>query len=323
MNAQPDFPLFPPSEPCRTGMLAVDDLHALYWEESGNPDGIPVVYVHGGPGTGASPEQRRWFNPAHYRIVLFDQRGAFRSTPLGECRANATGLLVQDMEALRGMLGIDRWLVAGGSWGTLLALAYGQAFPDACLGFVLRGVLLGSIREIDWYLHGMRLFYPKAHDSFTAWIPEQEKEDVLAAYEKRLFADAPAIRMDIARRWYQYSEDCSLLRHDPETVEASLKNAAVVYSTARLHAFYFRNRMFLEPEQLMRGMDSIAHLPAMIVQGGHDVITPPETAYRLHQAWPGSVMQVVPDAGHSPTEPGTRARLIQALEQFREERQFA
>lgn len=322
MNARQQFQLFPPIEPYRTGMLPVDALHTLYWEESGNPDGLPVVYLHGGPGSGAAPQKRQWFNPAHYRIVLADQRGAFRSTPLGECRANTTQLLVQDLEALRRMLCIECWLVTGGSWGALLALAYGQAHPEACLGFVLRGILLGSLEEIDWYLHGMRLFYPRAHERFTAWIPEQERGDLIAAYEKRLFGDAPAVRMEVARRWCRYSADCALLRHDPQVVEKALEQHGAVYSTARLHVHYFRHRMFLEPGQLLDDMDRIAHLPAMLVQGGHDVIAPPQAAYRLHRAWPGSVLHVVPDAGHAPSEAGTRARLVQALEQFCQEGKF-
>lgn len=323
MNARQEHQLFPPIEPYRTGMLPVDELHTLYWEESGNPDGLPVVYLHGGPGSGASPQKRQWFNPAHYRIVLVDQRGAFRSTPLGECRANTTQLLVQDLEAVRRMLGIERWLVTGGSWGSLLALAYGQAHPEACLGFVLRGILLGSLEEIDWYLHGMRLFYPQAHERFSAWIPEAERGDLLAAYEKRLFADAPALRMEIARRWYRYSEDCALLRHDPDIVEEALKQHAVVYSTARLHVHYFRHRMFLKQDQPIGNIERIAHLPAMLVQGGHDVITPPQAAYRLHRAWPGSVLHAVPAAGHAPSEAGIRVRLVQALEQFRQEGKFS
>jgi proline iminopeptidase len=323
MNARQDLPLFTPIEPYRTGSLPVDELHTLYWEESGNPEGVPVVYLHGGPGSGASPQKRQWFDPAYYRIVLLDQRGAFRSTPLGECRANTTALLVQDLEALRRTLGIERWLVTGGSWGSLLALAYGQSHPEACLGFVLRGVLLGSVEEIDWYLHGMRLFYPQAHERFTAWIPEEERGDPLAAYERRLFADAPALRMEIARRWCRYSEDCALLAHDPQVVQQALKQNSVVYSTARLHVHYFRNRMFLAPDQLINNMERIAHLPAIIVQGGHDVVTPPQAAYRLHRAWPSSVLQIVPDAGHAPSEPGTRLRLMQALEQFRQEGRFS
>ncbi|MBV0881530.1 alpha/beta fold hydrolase [Noviherbaspirillum sp. L7-7A] len=249
--------------------------------------------------------------------------GAYRSTPLGKCRANTTQLLVHDLKALWRMLGIERWLVTGGSSGALLALAYGQAYPDACLGFVLSSILLDSLGEIDWFLHGMRLFYPQAHKHFTTWIPEEKRGDLLAAYEKRLFADAPAVRMEIARRWYRYSEDCALLAHDPQAVQQALKQNSVVYSTVRLRAHYFRHRMFLEPGQLINNMERIAHLPAAIVQSGHDVITPPQAAYRLHRAWPGSVLHIVPDAGHAPSEPRIQVQLMQALEKFRKEGNFS
>jgi proline iminopeptidase len=322
MDASPDLAMFPPIEPRRTGMLPVDEIHTLYWEESGNPNGIPVVYVHGGPGGGSSPEKRQWFDPDSYRIILYDQRAAYRSTPLGEVRNNTTQLLVEDMETLRKMLGIDRWLVTGGSWGTTLSLAYGQTYPDACLGFVLRGIFLGSQDEIDWFLHGMRRFFPKAHADFVDWIPQTEREDILAAYEKHLFSDDQDSLMAAARRWFKYTESCSLLRHDPQLVEEATKNDSVVYGTGRLDTFYFRNQMFLERDQLIANMHRIAHLPVAIVQGGHDVIAPPESAYRVHRAWPGSVLHIAADAGHSPSEPGIRRKVIQALEQFKRERRF-
>lgn len=322
MDAPHDLSLFPPIEARRTGMLPVDEIHTLYWEESGNPDGIPVVYVHGGPGGGSSPEKRQWFDPDAYRIILFDQRAAYRSTPVGEVRNNTTQHLVADMEILRAMLGVDKWLVAGGSWGTTLSLAYGQAHPDACLGFVLRGVFLATPPEIDWFLYGMRRFFPKAQSDFSCFVPGHERDDILTAYEKRLFCDDPDRRMEAARMWFKYTEACSLLRHDPKLVEEASKNDPVVYGTGRLDAFYFRNNMFLEADQLVANIDRIAHLPAMIVQGGHDVIAPPEAACRVHRAWPGSVLHIVPDAGHSPSEPGLRMKLMQAIEQFKRDRTF-
>lgn len=199
MDKAQELQLFPPIEPYRSGMLRVDELHTLSWEESGNPYGLPVVYLHGGPGGGASPEKRQWFDPAVYRIMLFDQRAAFRSTPLSKTRRNTTQLLIEDIEALRAMLGIDRWLVTGGSWGTTLALAYGQAYPEVCLGFVLRGIFLGSASEIAWFIDGMGRFYPNAHDDFVSWIPEQERADTLVANEKKLFCDNHAVQMAFAR----------------------------------------------------------------------------------------------------------------------------
>lgn len=322
MDASPKFGFFPSIEPRRMSMLPLDDLHTMYWEECGNPDGIPVVYVHGGPGSGSPPDKRRWFDPDAYRIILFDQRGALRSTPLAEVERNTTQLLVEDMEALRRMLGIDKWLVTGGSWGTALSMAYGQAYPDACLGFVLRGIFLGSEDEIDWFLHGTRRFFPKAHDEFTDWIPHPERHDILTAYEKRLFGTAADVRMEAARRWYRYVSACSLLRHTPELVEEALKNDTVVYGTSRLDAFYFRNGMFLEPGQLIRDINRISHLPVAIIQGGHDVIATPYAAYRVHRAWPGSVLHIVPDAGHSSSEPGIRSKVIEVLEYFKRNKRF-
>jgi proline iminopeptidase len=318
----PELQLFPPIEPYRTGMMPVDELHTLYWEESGNPEGVPVVYVHGGPGGGASPEKRQWFDPSYYRIVLYDQRGAFRSTPVGESRNNTTALLVQDMEALRKMLGIERWLVTGGSWGTTLSLAYGQAHPEACLGFVLRGIFLGSAKEIDWFLNGMGLFYPQAHDDFVSWIAPDERNNILAAYVDKLFGENREVQLEIARSWFSYSEQCAMLQPDLKTVEQALKNEPVVYGTGRLDSFYFCHKMFLEAGQLLDNMHRIAHLPAVIVQGAHDVIAPPEAAYRLHQAWPGSVLELVPDGAHSPSEPGNRTRLLQAIRRYSERQRF-
>lgn len=322
MDASPELDFFPPIEPRRSGMLRVDAIHSLYWEESGNPDGIPVVYVHGGPGGGSSPDKRCWYDPDAYRIILFDQRGAYRSQPVGEVRENTTQRLVDDMEVLRRMLGIDKWLVTGGSWGTTLSLAYGQTHPDACLGFVLRGIFLGTQDEIDWFLYGMRRFFPKAYEDFASWVDEAERSDLLTAYEKRLFSDDAEARMAAARRWFKYTESCSLLRHDPALVEQAAGNDTVVYGTGRLDAFYFRNQMFLTESQLEQGIARIAHLPVMIVQGGHDVIAPPQAAYRIHKAWPGSVLHIVADAGHSPSEPGIRRKLIQAIEMYKRERRF-
>ncbi|MDB5856188.1 MAG: pip [Herminiimonas sp.] len=226
------------------------------------------------------------------------------------------------MEALRKMLGVEKWFVTGGSWGTTLSLAYGEAYPNSCLGFLLRGVFLGTQEEIRWFFKGMDLFFPQAHADFVEWIPEAEREDILAAYEKKLFSDDSASRMDAACRWLKYSEACSLLRHDPELVEEAAKNDAVAYGTGRLDAFYFRNNMFLKAGQLLENMTRIAHLPLMIVQGGHDVIAPPKAAYRVHESWPGSVLHIVPDAGHSPSEPGMRAKIIESLEYFKRERKF-
>lgn len=313
--------LFPPSEPYRSGFLAVDDIHTLYWEECGNPEGQPVLFLHGGPGGGISPKHRRYFDPAHYRIVLFDQRGAGRSTPLGEYRNNTTQLLIEDIERLRVMLGIEQWLVFGGSWGSTLSLAYGQAHPERCLGFVLRGIFLCTRAEVDWFLNGMRWFFPEVHDEFIAQIPEAERGDLLQAYGKRLFNEDPAIYGPAARAWSRYEGSCLFLVPDAEAIE-DFSSDAISLGIGRLEAHYFLNDGFFTDDQLIRNIDRIRHLPAVIVQGRYDVVCPPATAFRLHAAWPEAKMHVIADAGHAAYEPGIAAALVAATEQFKDKRTF-
>jgi len=313
--------LFPAIEPYRSGMLAVDDLHTLYWEECGNPDGVPVLFLHGGPGGGLSPKHRRFFDPAHYRIVLFDQRGAGKSTPLGEFRNNTTQLLIADIERIRDMLAIDQWLVFGGSWGSTLALAYGEAHAGRCLGFVLRGIFLCTPPEIDWFINGIKWFMPEAHAAFAAPIPEAERGDLLRAYAKRLFCGDPAIYLAAARTWGRYEGRCLFLRPDPQA-EEEFGSDTVSLGVGRLEAHYMLNNGFLEDDQLLRNVDRIRHLPAVIVQGRYDVLCPPRTAYRLHQAWPQAKLHVIADAGHAALEPGITAALVAATEQFKRQRRF-
>jgi proline iminopeptidase len=309
--------LFPPIEPYATGRLAVDDIHTLYWEECGNPDGVPVVFLHGGPGSGLSPRHRQFFDPAYYRIVLFDQRGAGQSTPQGEVRNNSTPLLVQDIEALRALLGIERWLVFGGSWGSTLALAYGQAHPQRCTGFVLRGVFLGSAGEMDWFMNGIGRFFPEVQAEFVRAIPVSERADLLAAYGKRLFGGDAATGVAAARAWSRYEGSCLHLLPHPEVVN-EFTSDAVALGLGRLEAHYFQHQCFLAPNQLLDNVPRIAHLPCVIVQGRYDVICPPLSAWALHQAWPGSQLQMVEDAGHSAMEPGTSRALVAATQWFRQ-----
>ena len=311
-----DSILFAPLAPHRTGMLAVDPVHTLYWEESGNPHGVPVLFLHGGPGSGTSSRQRRFFDSTHYRIVLFDQRGAGKSTPLGEYRDNTTQLLIDDIERLRMMLGIEQWLLFGGSWGSTLALAYGQAHPQRCLGFVLRGIFLCSRSEIDWFLYGMEQFFPEVHAEFVAPLPPAERQDLLQAYARRLFAQDPAVYGPAARAWSRYEGRCLYLRPDPAAVD-EFSSDAVSLGVGRLEAHYFLNGGFLAPGQLLRDVACIAHLPALIIQGRYDVVCPPVSAYRLHQAWPQARLQMIDDAGHAAFEPGTARALVAATEQFR------
>ncbi|HXA47018.1 MAG TPA: prolyl aminopeptidase [Burkholderiaceae bacterium] len=313
--------LFPAIEPYQTGMLPVDESHTLYWEQCGNPAGVPVLFLHGGPGAGLSPTHRRFFDPAYYRIVLFDQRGAGKSTPLGEYRNNTTQLLIDDIERLRQLLGIDQWLVFGGSWGSTLALAYGQTHPERCTGFVLRGIFLCTAQEIDWFINGMKWFYPEVHAEFASAIPEDERGDLLQAYSKRLFSDDPEIYFPAARAWARYEGSCLYLLPHPEAV-AEFTTDAVAVGLGRLEAHYMANQAFFTEDQLIRNIKRIDHLPAVIVQGRYDVICPPQSAYRLHQAWPEAKFHLIADAGHAAMEVGIAQALVAATEQFKQQRSF-
>ncbi len=308
--------LFPPIEPYASGRLRVDELHELYWECCGNPQGIPVLFLHGGPGGGLSPVHRRFFNPAHYRIVLFDQRGAGQSTPLGETRANTTQLLIEDIERLREMLKVNQWLLFGGSWGSTLALAYGQAHPERCLGFVLRGIFLFGQDEVDWFMHGMRLFFPEVHAVFAAQVPAEERGDLLQAYSQRLFSDDPKISMPAAHAWARYEGSSSYLVPNADAIAGFMADR-VALGLSRLEAHYFKHHGFLEPGQLLRNLDRIRDLPAWIVQGRYDMVCPPVSAWRLSLAWPQAEFELVPTAGHSAMEPGITAALVRATEAFR------
>ncbi|MDZ5632973.1 prolyl aminopeptidase [Janthinobacterium sp. GMG1] len=312
-------PLFPVLSPNRHGMLAVDDIHTIYWEECGNPDGIPVLFLHGGPGAGLSPQHRRFFDPQRYRVILFDQRGAGKSTPLGEWRNNTTQLLIADIERLRAQFGIAQWLVFGGSWGSTLALAYGQAHPAACLGFVLRGIFLCTQAEIDWFIEGVRWFYPELYEEFAAPIPAEERGDLLAAYVKRILSSDPAVYWPAARAWSRFEGRRVYLMPQPEDAP----NDALDLGVGRLESHYMANLGFFEEDQLIRNMGRIAHLPAVIVQGRYDAICPPLSAYRLQQAWPGAQLEMIPDAGHGALEHGIASALVRATERFVPGRGFA
>lgn len=310
--------LFPPIAPVLHGMLEVDELHTIYWEEVGNPDGVPVVFLHGGPGAGLSPQHRRFFDPEHYRIILFDQRGAGKSTPLGEWRNNTTQLLIEDIETLRVKFGVKQWLVFGGSWGSTLALAYGQAHPERCLGFVLRGIFLCTAAEVDWFLHGVQWFYPELYEEFVAPIPHEERADLLKAYTSRMLSDDPERYWPAARAWSRFEGRRVFLLPQPEGASCDTLDLGV----GRLESHYMANLAFLEDDQLLRDVGRIAHLPAVIVQGRYDVICPPLAAHRLHKAWPGSRMKMIADAGHGALEAGIASALVAATEQFKRTRRF-
>ena len=306
-----DTPLYPEIEPFETGMLPVGGGHALYWEQSGRRDGIPVVFLHGGPGSGSAPVHRRFFDPAVYRIVILDQRGAGRSTPLGSLIDNTTAHLIADLEVLRRRLEIDRWLVFGGSWGSTLALAYGLAHPESCLGFVLRGIFLVRPAEIDWFLYGIRTVFPENWSAFAGYLPEAERGDLLAAYHRRLVDPDPAVHMPAARAWSVYEGSCSSLLPNPALV-GSFAEERHALGMARIEAHYFVNDCFLDGTEMLRRIDRIRALPAIIVQGRYDMVCPIVTADALAAAWPEARYRIIPDAGHSAMEPGIRAALVEA-----------
>lgn len=316
---RPRTELYPEIEPYSSGMLKLDGVHALYWEQSGNPEGEPVLFLHGGPGAGASPAHRRFFDPAHYRVVIFDQRGAGRSTPLGELRYNTTLHLIADIEQLRRHLGIERWRVFGGSWGSTLALAYGEAHPERCAGFVLRGIFLCRRSEIDWFLYGLRNLFPEAWHDFVQPIPAGERNDLLSAYYKRLIDPDPAVHLPAARAWSTYEGMCSTLLPSPETV-AYFAGDVVSLGLARIEAHYFTHDIFLPLNSLLNNVHRLRGIPCIIVQGRYDAVCPIVSADDLRRAWPEAEYIVVPDAGHSAWEPGICAELVKAMERFKTKR---
>lgn len=308
---------YPPVEPFRTGRLRVSDMHELYFEESGNPDGKPVVFLHGGPGGGSEPNQRRFFHPGKYRIVNFDQRGCGKSTPYAELEENTTWHLVADIEKIREHLGIPKWQVFGGSWGSTLALAYAETHPERVAELILRGIFLLRKQEIEWfYQHGASILYPDAWEPYLAHIPEGERADMLQAYYRRLTSDDPAVRLAAAKVWSGWEGATSKLIPDPEFTR-NYEDDAFALAFARIEAHYFVNRGFMEADgQLLRDAGRIRHIPGVIVQGRYDVVCPMESAWALHRAWPEADFVITPDAGHSASEPPNSRALVAATDRF-------
>ncbi len=309
---------YPEIEPYRTGTLRVSDLHEIYFEESGNPRGKPVVFVHGGPGGGTEPKQRRFFDPAAYRIVLFDQRGCGKSRPHAELRENTTWDLVADMEKIREHLDIQRWQVFGGSWGSTLALAYAEKHPERVTELVLRGIFLLRKQEIDWfYQRGADAMFPDAWEDYLAPIPPAERGDLLRAYHQRLTSDDPAVRQAAAKAWSVWEGRTSCLYQNPDLV-ARTAGDQFALAFARIECHYFVNKGFFSSDTLLLDeVDRIRHIPTVIVQGRYDVVCPMESAWALHRAFPEADLRVVPDAGHSAFEPGNLHELILATDRFR------
>ncbi len=310
--------LYPSIEPFRSERLTVDIRHTLYVEQCGNPDGLPVLFLHGGPGAGLESYHRRFFDPARYRIVLFDQRGAGKSTPFADLVDNTTWHLVADIEAIRAHLGIEQWVVFGGSWGSTLALAYAETHPECCLALVLRGIYLARAEETSWYVEtgGASRFLPEKWQDYVDFIPPAERDNMLDAYWQRLDGNDEALRLEAARRWSMWEAGGLTLEESPETV-AEFAAPQVALAMARTEAHYFRHQCFLEPDQLLRDIDRIRHLPGTIVNGRYDVICPPKAAHDLAQVWPEADLHMVL-AGHAASEPAIVDALVSATDALAE-----
>ncbi len=309
--------LYPEIEPFDSGTLAVSERHTLYYEQCGNPQGKPVIMVHGGPGGGCSSGMRRFHDPKRYRILLLDQRGAGRSTPHADLVDNTTWNLVADMEALREHLGLESWQVFGGSWGSTLALAYAQRHPDKVTELVLRGIFMLRRWELEWfYQEGASRLFPDAWERYLEAIPLVERGDLISAYHRRLTSDDAATRVAAARAWSVWEAATSFLHQDPQFMAAhEADDFALAF--ARIECHYFVNGGFFEVEdQLLRDVGKIRHIPATIVQGRYDVVCPPQSAWDLHRAWPESDLKMIPDAGHSAFEPGNIDALVRATDQY-------
>ncbi len=312
-------PLYPEIEPFKTEYLKVSPLHEVYVEQSGNPDGIPVVFLHGGPGGGTDPKHRRFFDPKHYRIVLFDQRGCGKSKPRSELQENDTWSLVEDMELIRKHLGFRYWIVFGGSWGSTLALAYASKHAAKVKGLILRGIFLCRKEEIRWfYQEGASWVFPDLWEDYVNAIPEAERGDFVAAYHKRLTGSDEAERLKAAQAWSKWEGATSKLHFDPGMVQ-SFDDPAHALEFARIENHYFTHNAFFEFDNyLIESVEKFRHVPAVIVQGRYDMVCPVKSAFDLHRAWPESQLHVVPDAGHSAWEPGIQSKLVEATDAFRE-----
>lgn len=309
--------LFPEMEPFNYFMLKVSDLHTLYVEEAGNPNGIPVIFVHGGPGGGIEPNHRRYFDSKKWRVILFDQRGCGKSTPFGELKENTTFDLVADIERIRSHLGIEKLHVFGGSWGSTLALTYAISHPERVLSLVLRGIFLVRKSEINWfYQHGASIYYPEEWEHFLAPIPESERHDLLTAYYKRLNGDDKAVLTQAAKAWSKWEGATSKLKKDTKMIE-HFSSDHFAYAFARIENHYFYHRAFFsEDNWILNNAQKINHIPCIIVQGRYDMPCPPVSAYELHKALPKSELIIVEEAGHSASEPGITDALVKATEKM-------
>ena len=310
--------LYPAIEPFDTGRLRVSPVHELYYEQCGNPQGRPAVFLHGGPGGGLIPDYRRFFDPNAYRIILFDQRGSGQSTPHASLEDNTTWHLVEDIERLREHLRLDRWLVFGGSWGSTLSLAYAETHPERVQALILRGIFLCRPSEIRWfYREGAGAIFPDVWEQYLNVIPEDERGDMLSAYHRRLTSEVESVRLEAARAWSIWEGSTSKLFPDQQLIDHSGETHFAL-ALARIECHYFMNNCFFKTDNyLVENVGKIRHLPGVIVQGRYDVVCPMTSAWDLHRAWPEAELKVIPDAGHAATEPGIASALVGATDQFR------
>ena len=310
--------LYPPIEPYDEGTLKVSDVHVLHYEQCGNPDGLPAVFLHGGPGGGIVPDYRRFFDPEIYRVVLFDQRGSGKSTPHASLEENTTWHLVEDIEKLRTHLGIEIWLVFGGSWGSTLSLAYAQTHPDRVRALVLRGIFLCRPKEIRWfYQEGASWIFPDVWEEYEKVIPPEERADFVSAYYRRLTSENEEVRLEAARAWSVWEGSTSKLFFDPDLIDR-FADAEFALAFARIECHYFMNDAFFPTDNyLIENVGKIRHIPAVIVQGRYDVVCPIKSAWELHRAWPEADLKIIPDAGHAATEQGAASALVEATDRFR------
>lgn len=317
MESLRDF--YPHLEPYNAEFLKVSDLHTIYVEQCGNPNGRPVVFLHGGPGGGISADHRRFFDPQHYRIVLFDQRGAGKSTPAAELRENTTWDLVGDIEHIRSHLKISDWIVFGGSWGSTLALAYSQTYPERVKGLILRGIFLCRPSEIKWfYQFGASEIFPDIWERYSEHIPAAERHDYVSAYYKRLTHENPEVRLKAAKIWSQWEAATSRLLIDAQSID-DFEDPTYALQFARIECHYFMNNAFFKGgQELLENIEKIRHIPAVIVQGRYDIVCPVRSAWDLHRTWPEAQLHIIPDAGHAAGEKGTRSQLIKMTDLFRQ-----
>ncbi|APC92399.1 MULTISPECIES: prolyl aminopeptidase [Francisella] len=312
------MPLYPAVEPYNREFLKVSDIHTIYFEECGNPNGKPVVFIHGGPGGGIQPSYRQYFNPERYRIILVDQRGCGKSTPFAELRENTTWHLIEDFEQIRKRLSIDKWMIFGGSWGSTLGLAYAQTYPEVVTELILRGIFLGRKKEISWlYQYGACEVFPDRWEDYIRPIDEEQRKDFISAYYNILTGSDEELKQQAAKAWSMWEASTSKLYIDEKSI-ARYGEDNFSLAFARIGCHYFKNKLFLEESQLLKNVDKIKNIPGMIVQGRYDMVCPATSAWDLHKVWPTAKLEIVADAGHSIMEPGILEALVKATDKYAE-----